>query len=311
MRLGSLAALGAALILPGAAHATVTIGSDLGGVPDAHTGLPSVTFSQMALSPGREAPGGLVSPVYGVVTQWRIRAASTGPVSFQVVQPFSGGLFTGSATTPAVTPTANAISAHPANLTISIGDGIALRDPADDSASSYLEFLDSDPGATLRYWTPELADHAPGRAATTYPGKEILLNADIEPYAGFGIKVKKKLKGGKLKLSASLPNAGTLVAGGSRDPATGGAAVQPGAQAHKRPLVRHTTMSAPVPDPQTFQSKVGFTLKPTKAARKQLKRKSRQKGRKHVSIKVKLRFAFTPIYGDAPRVETVRTKLRR
>jgi hypothetical protein len=313
MQIASLAALGLALALPGAADATVTIGSDLARTPDAHTGLPSVTFSQAALSPGGEAPGGLVSPVYGVVTQWRIRAGSTGPVSFQVVEPLSGGLFTGWASTPAVTPAANAISSHPANLTISIGDGIALRDPADDSAPSHLDFLAEDPGATLRYWAPELEDHAPGRAPAGAGGYEILLNADIEPYAGFGIKVKRKLKGGKLKLSASLPNAGTLVAGDSRDPATGGPSVKHAGKASKKkkPLLRHTVLSAPIPDPQTFKSKVVFKLKPTKAARKLLGRKARETGRKHALIKVKLRFAFTPVYGDAPRVETFRTKLRR
>ena len=65
----------------------------------------------------------------GRVVGFRVNNGSgTSPLSFRVIRPFAGGLFSGAGTSGQVTPPVNQISPLlPVHLPISIGDGIGLE----------------------------------------------------------------------------------------------------------------------------------------------------------------------------------------
>jgi hypothetical protein len=175
-------ALIAALALPSAAHAAVTLGSDLSR-SDRTTSCATqgeCTIMQQSL-PGRR----VTSPYDGVVVRWRIKQASAnGPAGFRVIRPAGDGAFTGGASV--VTPGRNCpdVCVEQIRLPICAGDYIAV-----DAARGSIGAIRDTPGALLVGWSPFLARGQTAPPDLTFLDYEFLVNADVERDAdmdGFG-----------------------------------------------------------------------------------------------------------------------------
>lgn len=283
----------AAVVLgaPAAARGTVTIGSNLGRAPEGIMSSlgcsPPCTVSQATLDSDRQAPGGIVSPVNGTVVLWRLAAAeASSPVAFRVIRPVGGGLWTGAGKSAIVTPATNTVNSFQAQLPIRIGDSIGI-----DCCQPFAEyFLLS--GGTENSWQPPLAEGGPGTASTGFPPgpHEIVLNADIEPTSAFTIVKAKPKKGGKVQVTADLPNPGTLAAGDKNAKLATAAAAKKKTRYLKR---ASTQLSAP--------GQVTLVVKATKAARSLLAERGK--------LKAKLKLVFTPT-GGSPSTQVKRVKLK-
>lgn len=279
------------LLGPAAAQATVTIGSDLGRAPTvANSCGPSCTVATTSLPSADLATGGLVSPVNGTVVMWRIRVgATTSQTSFRVItHPSTSGLATGGGSLPAVTPPVNATTAYPTQLPIGVGDLVGV----DCCSSSGSQILANTPMAVSGLWNPRLVDGAPERPPLSMLAYEIPINAEIEPTSTFAISQVKPGKGGKLTVTATLPNPGTLAGGDKRDPTLAAAAGK-----KPRLYLKPATATAAVAN-QTIR----LLMKPTKRARSLLA----QKGR----IKAKAMVVFTPP-GGSSSAQILKVKLKR
>jgi hypothetical protein len=271
-----LVVVGVALLAPAVGQASVTIGSNLGRAPEGVMSSfgcsPPCTFSQDVLSADRQAPGGLVSPVDGTITLWRIRAAgASSPTALRVISPLATGLFTGAGTSSTVTPALNTTSVFPTQLPIKIGDAIGIN--CCQPPSQY--FLLS--GGTMHQWQPVLADGDPGRAsAGSGDPHEIVLNADIEPTSGFSSITAKPKHGGKLKLTVNVPNPGTLAASAKK-------------------ILKSTSIQVAAP------GQAILLVKPTKSARSALSARGK--------LKAKVKVTYTPL-GGGQTTQVVKAKLK-
>jgi hypothetical protein len=281
----------AALAAPAAAHGTVTIGSNLGRAPNVILSCgANCTAAQASLPSDRLAPGGLLSPVNGMVVLWRVRApASPDPIVFRVVRSLGSGLSTGAGTSGTVTPAASSISSFPAQLPIAIGDRIGL-DCCSGGGAGDAYFVNS--GGPRDSWEPVLADGGLGRAPdNVFQNREVLLNADVDPLSAFSILKAKSKPGGKVRITAQVPNPGLFAAGNKSAKVAGTAA---GKKKTKYLKGIDTRVSAPGPAVLVVQS--------TKAARSVLADKGR--------LKAKLKLSFTPTGGAAStQVRKVKLKL--
>jgi hypothetical protein len=277
------------LAVPTVAHGTVTIGSNLGRAPNVQPGCdPSCTKVATSLSPAAIAPGGLTSPVNGTVVTWRIRVAdTTAPAALRVIRRFADGFAAGAGTSATVTPPVNATTAFPTRLPIAIGESIGVNCCV---GGAHIEVNGT---GTTDTWLPALADGAPPRDTflNSPPSPyELAVNADIEPTSTFSvIKVKSK-KGGKVKATVDLPNAGTLAAGDK-------SAKLATAAAKKRVKYLKSASTQVSSAGQAVQ-----LVKPTKAARGALADRGK--------LKAKLKLVFTPNGGTAS-IQIIKVKLKR
>jgi hypothetical protein len=288
MHLAFAAAVIVALAEPAAAQGTVTIGSNLGRVPNqATTCAPGCTFANTFLAPGSAAPGGLQAPTNGTIVRWRIRADSPTTAAILRVIRFSGlGNATGVSTSTVAFPPPNATSTFVTHLPIAIGDSIGL----DCCMTDGYFFVNTSGGNGRSFWDPPLVDGAASRSPSFSDASEVAINADIEPSATIsGAHVKPK-KGGKLRVTMQLPNAGTLLAG---DVASAGRSA---GSAKKPQLLKSTSAQVAAPGPLTI------LIKPTKAAKSILAAAGK--------LKAKLKLVFTPIGGSAA-TQIVKVKLKR
>ena len=290
----ALIAAAAAMTAPAHAGATVTIGSDLGRTPNqtfvcGAVGALGCTAVQSALNGDVQAPNGLYSPVNGVVTQWRIHAgaSNTTPVRLRVVKPLGGSLYTGAGTSDVFDPPAGAITTFRVQLPIAMGDQIGL------DFQSGANFFVNSPGIGTRLgFQPPLADGAAGRFADDVRNdREVPINADIEPTSIFALGEVDRRKRGRLLVTPTLPNPGTLTAGDGRD----AFAASSGAKKGFRML---TASSVRVAAPGSTE----LTVLPTKAARAALARR--------LKLKATLKVTFTP-FGGSPSSRIVQVKLKR
>jgi hypothetical protein len=275
----------AAVLVPAStAGATVTIGSNLGRLPSIPFACGPCTAVQATLASDSAAAHGIVSPVNGTIFQWKIRSAGSGntPAALRVVRPLSGGLFTGSGTSATVTPSPSATSAYRVELPITIGDKLGL-----DFQSGAIYFVNN-PNGSRDSFEPPLSDGAPGRAPdSTFSSREVAINADIEPTSRFTAKAKAK-RGGKVKVTAEVPNPGTLVAGDKSKRLT--------AAARKPPkLLKAITVQVAGPGQATVK------VKATKAARSRLASRGK--------LKAGVKIVFTPLGGEAA-ARVIGVKLR-
>jgi hypothetical protein len=252
----------------------VTIGSNLNVAPT--LGYVCVanpcTFGMNTLAPENTAPGGVSSPVNGTVTVWRIRAGGTpsAPVAFRVLRPIGGNLFTGVGTSTSVPPAANATTASPTQLPISIGDQIGINCCNGPDADFYFR---NGAGTTNLWNPPGLADGAPGKAPDELVMAGLLLNADVEPISTFTLgAITRNKKKGTATLTAALPNPGELTASGKGVKSAGAAGA-----------VISKTVTAP--------GAVTLTIK----AKGKKKRKLNETGK----VKLKVAVTYTPTGGDA------------
>src|ERR1044072_8039344 len=116
---GALAAL--AIAVPAQA-APVIIGSDLGRPATVNTNCNvACTTTNISLLANQQAPGGLTSPVDGVITTWKARGSSA--ASLRVLTPGTTLSYVGGATSTSQNLTAAPVN-FATNLPIKAGDTI-------------------------------------------------------------------------------------------------------------------------------------------------------------------------------------------
>jgi hypothetical protein len=161
----------AMLALAPAAHAEVTIGSDLNASQIAAPATAALTLSPTALT-GRE----VAAPSSGVITRWRVRAGQTATTVRLLVirRPQGVGNNPGFvvARSAPVDPAADSVTTVQSRIPIEAGDYIGLTIP---QGGFFLAFT---PGVS-DVWDPPLALGATASPTAT-PGLEPLVNADIE-----------------------------------------------------------------------------------------------------------------------------------
>jgi hypothetical protein len=288
-RAKGLALLATALLLPSTAEASVTIGSNLTSAPNVVLAGGPWTVFQDPLGAEFQASGGLVSPVEGTVTEWRLRVGTPAtPTTFRVIRPLGGGLYTGAGTSATVVPALNATSTFATQLPIKIGDRIGI----DCCGSPGAEYFSNNSTGIRREIKPLVVNGGPGQAPVQTDNREILLNADIEPSSAFGIEQVKSGTGGKLTVTAHLPNPGTLQGGDARDKGLAAAAGKKG-----QLYLKQSTMAAPVAG-----ETLNILLRPTKLTRKLLKTRAK--------LKAKAKLVYTPT-GGSPAAQILKVKLKR
>jgi hypothetical protein len=216
-------ALGALLAAPllaasvSPAGAAVTIGSNLARVPNSAANYsPRPTFSNLSLPSGRQASGGLSSPVNGTVVRWRIRVGdSTRVTNLRIIRPMGGALFTGAGSSSPVTPPIDATTSHSVHLPIRIGDYLGLDCCDPDFFAPEAEFFVTGNAAVRNEWQPRLADGGAARAPLRANAYEIALNADINPSSTFTLRViAHNKRRGTATIAANVPNPGELTGSG-------------------------------------------------------------------------------------------------
>ena len=277
--------LGAVLAVPATSQATITIGSDLGDSPTVGTGCVGsiCTRVQTSLPADDLAPNGVFSPVNGTVVTWRIRSTASAtqqPVVFRVISPATGGQFTGGGSSASVTPPdIDGVTSFAASIPIKIGDLLGLN--YNNNVNTYFG-LSAGPNSG-QFFNPALAQGST-RSPQNNTTEQLLVNADIVPTGSFTATAKGK-KGGKVKVTAQLPNPGTFQVGDKNDLAS---------VAAKRRL---TGSSVQLTAPGTAELKISAT----KSARALLARKGK--------LFAKLKLVFTPL-GGSPSSTVVRVKLK-
>jgi hypothetical protein len=174
-----------ALLLASQAGAAVTIGSNLnssGAVSQCGAGV-SCTFLLSTLPAANSAPGGIRSPIDGVVVRWRIKSGSSGnAVNLRVLRPAEGTTWTGAGTSATGTTVFGTSPYFSTRLPIRSGDALGLND------SSAGLFFGNTAGTFLGF-TPALADGETRGPIMGGGPRELLIQADVEPDAdadGFG-----------------------------------------------------------------------------------------------------------------------------
>jgi hypothetical protein len=138
----------------------------------------AVTYGFVAAS--NQAPGGIVSPIDGVVVRWRLKAGATvGPVNLRVLGPGPGNIRTGAGTGPTETPTPNAISTFDAQLPIRPGDSVGFNCCGTIAGGQYFDDDSLENTASRLVFGP-LADGTSGLGSED-DDREVLMNADVEP----------------------------------------------------------------------------------------------------------------------------------
>jgi hypothetical protein len=281
----------AALSMPAGAAGTLTIGSNLGRAPStSHQCTPNCTVAPVSLSAAASAPGGVISPVNGTIVTWRIRAGGmVSPVSFRVLNRSPDGFATGAGTSEPATPLGNDISSFSAQLPIKVGQTIGI------DCCTIESVYEAGATGTEDVWLPVLPDGGPPQDTflnSPPNAHELLIIADIQPVSAFTISAIKPGKGGKLTVTANMPNPGTLEGGDKRDARLAATAAK-----KKAKYLQHARMPVGVAG-QTIR----LLLKPTKLTRSVLAERGK--------LKVKAKVVFTPT-GGSPSAQIVRAKLRR
>jgi hypothetical protein len=298
---GSLVAA-AALITMNAlpAGAAVTIGQTF--TPNSGCGGDTF-FQQASLTQPYSAP------FSGVITSWAFQADSAPPpVKFKVGRPIGGNDYTIIGASPSVNPTPDVLNTNPTRISVQAGDQIGFFTGTGNCA-----FEDAPAGNLIVFFT---ADLSPGATTTFEQQDERLLDvsAILEPDAdndGFGDetqdkcvgtagafngcpnaltlgKVKQKGTKPKLKVTATVPGAGTLSAGSPNDPVLAATAAK-----NLKPVTQTLT--------STRSHTVTLTLKLTKSAKRKLADKDK--------LKLQVKLVYTPL-GGPPGSRQKKAKLR-
>jgi hypothetical protein len=290
MRRGILIAvmvLGSGFAVPAASTATVTIGANLSAdssplAPNCNVTHQCTLMTAPSPAPaGLTAPGGFDSPVTGTIVGWRVRtgAFSSQTVRLRVLRPSAAaGSFTGAGASAPVTNPVDQISpTNATDLQIQAGDGIGLDCCQGGTGTSVMGIA---PGANLLLWgvAPNnlLGEGETRPSDFTQSGRMLMVQADIEP-ANDPDPGKLTRKGRSVKVFVDLPNAGELTVKGAR-----------------KGLVKPKTLAAPAGN--SF-----VKLKLAAAVRRELSSGN--------SVKLKLRFLFTPQFG-VQGVDTAKGKLK-
>jgi hypothetical protein len=183
------AALFVALATP--AGAATTVGSSLRQRANLYVRCSSDCTAVQTVRPGGT---GLTLPVDGVITRWRVRAATMGSVRLRIIRREDGGGYTSLAAGDWVRldrphqPGHDILYEFPVRLPVHAGDTIALdRDPR---AGGIFHYYGTNTSYAAAVFSPALADSgADVQPTSSDAGRELLLNADVEKDAdgdGFG-----------------------------------------------------------------------------------------------------------------------------
>src|SRR5262245_13390452 len=206
--IGGLVAVLALLLAAAPSGASVKFGDNLQTDPGTTTfncnnDEPCTDFLSN-LDASRQAPGGFVSPMDGVVVGFTIRVGSfTTPVVFRLVRP-SGlpGYYTGGGTAgAAVTPPINMTTSYPVRLATKIGDRVGI-DCCQGGGDAFFYAVPAGQGSHS-YWNSlspplVLADGGPERSPYTNDGYALALQATVEADAdqdGFGDETQDECVG--------------------------------------------------------------------------------------------------------------------
>jgi len=172
----------AVLAVPAAAPAATTVGSSLRQRADLYVRCSSVCTAAQSARPGG---AGLTIPADGILTRWRVRAATLGMVRLRIVRPEADGSWSGVASGDWVRldrphePGQDVLYTFPARIAVRAGDAIALD--RDAKAGGIFHSYGTEPAYAVAEFSPPLAEDAVGTQPTSVkPGRELLLNADIE-----------------------------------------------------------------------------------------------------------------------------------
>ena len=270
----------------GSAQAAVTIGSNLAASP-AMSNAPGCevdaipcTATNLSLPSANLAPGGLLSPVNGTVTSWKLGATMANTISLQVVRPVSGTTYTGVSTSAPVSYPGPAIPTNPTTVPIQIGDGIGLLDP-----HANFIYADTIGGQVAAWYLAPAGPLANGQTRTADivgNNKEALVQATIEPTnTVINGAIARKKKKGTATVTVTVPNPGQLSYSGTGVKVSGPASV-----------------AAP--------GDVQLTVRATGKKAKKLKRKGK--------VSVSFGTTFTPSFGAAATTTTnltLRKKLKK
>ena len=124
-----------------------------------------------------EKGANLVSPVTGTIVRWRIQDAEGGPFYLRVLRPNGSGAYTAVGTSNPATPSGTGLQTFTANLPIRAGDLIGV-DPSNGSDKIGVAEV---PGASYGFIFPPPFDAATVAPSGSVAGKEILLNAEVQP----------------------------------------------------------------------------------------------------------------------------------
>jgi hypothetical protein len=311
--LGGAAVTLAVSISAAPASGAVTFGSDLSesDFVNAACTMPTCTVFNGSLPAGRT----LTSPITGVVVRWRLKQGNNSdPATFalRVLHPVTLGppisqvtaLATGAGE---LLPSPPGTYQFDTRLPITAGDTIGMNASNVHGAVATADVSEQVVEGPFPDNTTRMASH--GYAA------QLMLNADVETDLDrdvFGDETqdkclgtagafngcpssitlgKVKQKGTKVKVTATVPGAGTLKAGSASNP---GLASQAATSKSSLKTVTKTLTS-------TSPQQVVLTLKLTKAAKQKLALKGK--------LKLKVKAVYTPV-GGPPGSQTKRTKLR-
>ena len=169
-----------ALAIPASAGAAVTFGSNLSQpAGSGHQVTGSTATEAIGSLPATSlAPGGQTSPIDGVIVRWRIKMGNTTTaVRLRVIRPGNSTIVTGAGTGESVIPPANTTSELATRLPVQAGDGIGVDFGDGETLTARSETI----GATTHGWFPALQDGGPPDEGATFPSRELLINADVEP----------------------------------------------------------------------------------------------------------------------------------
>jgi hypothetical protein len=161
----------------------ITIGSNLDNLPGGNLFI-GATVAQRTLNASHQAPGGMTSPVNGVVVRWRVRsAAGDTAIKFRVVRPGADASeATGAGTSAsgvALAGTTTSFGLNP-GLPIRVNDGIGIDLPHEANVPHIFGDLPFE--NRMNSWAPPLMDGAAPRGPDhVFSGTELLLQAVIEP----------------------------------------------------------------------------------------------------------------------------------
>jgi hypothetical protein len=202
----AIAALAIAAVPANAAP--VVIGSNLENamVPTNQNCNNACTTTNATLIPASTAPGGLTSPVDGVVTSWTAKGSSN--AALRILTPGVGFSYTGGGTSPLVNLTgAGTTTALNPALPIKAGDGIGLDIPNGSLSVA------SNAGASQIYWN--VGGGGPlgiGETRVGAPGGawETLVQATVQPKPVVTLTATSaKQKVGKASVAVSSTEAAT------------------------------------------------------------------------------------------------------
>jgi len=222
------------------AQAATTVGSSLLQRANLYVRCASTCTETQVDRPG---DAGLTIPHDGVITLWRLRAATNGRVRLRILRLGEDGTWSAAASSDWVTlsrhhrPGQDILYSFPAQLPVAGGDRLALD--RDARAGGVFHSYGADASYTVADFAPALADDASGASPTsTAPGRELLLNAVVEPDAnhnGLGDETQE---------SSAPPPTGPTATPVETPPAQGGSpgapvSAEPGVDRYPRPHARH------------------------------------------------------------------------